>query len=104
MVTNFIAKVAKMFRDFLGNFENNHFLSQTGVATFGKNLATFYSNIWSHCTSQSFQINFNALARLYFTNIEHPQFVAFLVQTILETSQKVEEVFLVVGKRGHGRR
>ena len=42
-----------MFGDFLGNFENNCFLSETGVATFwatfGKTWATFCSNIWSHC-------------------------------------------------------
>ena len=37
-----------MFGDYLDNFENHHFLSQTAVATFW---ATFYSNIWPHCNT-----------------------------------------------------
>ena len=45
VVTNFIAKVAQMFGNFLGSCKNHCFLSQTGEstfwATFGKNLGDF---------------------------------------------------------------
>ena len=41
-----------MVGNFLGYFEKPHFYVKTALATFkatfGKNWATFYSNIWSH--------------------------------------------------------
>ena len=39
-----------MFGDFLGSCENYCFSRQTGEATFGKNWATSYFNIGSHCS------------------------------------------------------
>ena len=61
LVTIFITKVAQMFGDFMGSCENHRFLSQTGEATFwvtfAKTWATFYFNIWSHCTQSSMFCN-----------------------------------------------
>ena len=41
-----------------GSFRKHLFLLKTYVAiflaTFGKNWATFYSNIWSHCSRNTF--------------------------------------------------
>ena len=54
-----------MFGDFLGNFENRDFISQTAVANFGPNYenfwATFYSNIWSHWLWQRVNFRYKSL-------------------------------------------
>ena len=53
LTPNFLTNVAKIFGDFLGWNEKQNFQVKTVVATFKQflltNLATFYSNIWSHC-------------------------------------------------------
>ena len=52
--TTFLAKEAQMIGNFLGYFEKPHSYVKTALATFwatfGKNWATFYSNIWSLCS------------------------------------------------------
>ena len=65
LATNFTAKVAEMFGDFLCSFENHSILSQFFWATFGKTWATFYSNILSHCSSSKW------------TNTGRPLFICF---------------------------
>ena len=49
LATKFLAKEAQMIGNFLGYFEKPHSYAKTALATFGKNCAIFYSNIWSHC-------------------------------------------------------
>ena len=47
------SKRGQMIGNFLGYFEKPHSYAKTALgtfwATFGKNWATFNSNIWSHC-------------------------------------------------------
>ena len=49
---SYLAKEAQMIGNFLGYFEKPHSYVKTTLATFwatfGKNWATFFSNIWSH--------------------------------------------------------
>ena len=56
LATNFLTKVAQIFNDFLGYFENIKFYVKIAVPTFLGNYvkiwASFYSNIWSHCISR----------------------------------------------------
>ena len=48
--TKFIAKEVKMIGNFLGYFKKPHYYALAAFrATFRKNWATFYSNIWLHC-------------------------------------------------------
>ena len=52
LATNFLTKVAQIFNDFLGYFENIKFYVKIAVPTFLGNYvkiwASFYSNIWSY--------------------------------------------------------
>ena len=52
LATKILAKEAQIIGNFLGYLEKPHSYVKTALATFctsfGKNWATFYSNIWSH--------------------------------------------------------
>ena len=53
LAASFLANIAQMFGDFLGNLENHNILSQTAGwlncwATVENMWTTFYYNIWSH--------------------------------------------------------
>ena len=52
LATKILAKEAQMIGNFLGYLEKPYSYVKTALATFctsfGKNWATFYSNIWSH--------------------------------------------------------
>ena len=55
-MTYFLTKVAQIYVDFLGSFENINFHVQTALVTFwaifGIFWATLYFSIWSHCESK----------------------------------------------------
>ena len=59
LATKFLAKVAQMIGNFLGYSEKTHSNIKTALTTlgrlFGKNCATFYCNIWSHCSRGQWQ-------------------------------------------------
>ena len=61
-MTDFFTQVAKIYDDFLGYSGNYHNLVKTAVAPFGQlfgqTWATFYFNIWPHCSSSSLSIFF----------------------------------------------
>ena len=63
LATNFITKVTQMFGDFFGELWKQLFFKSNWLgyflATFGKTLATFYFNIWSHCSEDSLKFAAN---------------------------------------------